>query len=103
MNTNPHCRCQRLRQYPLYSKTAPPPALANHFTPDVFAKSQAYGKDKARFSLVAGLYKQTLDSAMLHYGLYAWAWQVGGHILARFGYGPEYEVSGPFVWALRRK
>ncbi|KAI0919502.1 hypothetical protein AcV5_001554 [Taiwanofungus camphoratus] len=88
-----------LRQYPLYSKTAPPPALANHFTPDVFAKSQAYGKDKARFSLVAGLYKQTLDSAMLHYGLYAWAWQVGGHILARFGYGPEYEILQSIAFA----
>lgn len=82
----------RIRQYPLYSKTSPPPALADHFTPDVFAKSQAYGRDKARFALVSGLYKQIFESAILHYGVYAWAWSVGGHILAKAGYGEEYEV-----------
>lgn len=83
----------RLRQYPLYSKTEPPLALAEHFTSEVFAKSQVYGRDKAKFSLVAGLYKQVVDSAMLHFGAYAWAWRVGGQLLAKMGYGAEYEVN----------
>ena len=82
-----------LRQYPLYSKTEPPAVLANHFKGDVFYRSQNYGKDKAKFALVTGLYKQILDSVMLQFGVYAWSWHVAGRCLARFGYGPEYEVS----------
>lgn len=82
----------RLRQFPLYSKTEPPPVLAEHFKPDTFVKSQAYGKDKAKFSLVSGLYKQVVDSAFLQYGLMAWSWKIGGNITALLGYGPEYEV-----------
>lgn len=84
--------CRRLRQYPLYSKTEPPPALTAHFKPGVFQKSQAYGKAKAKFSLFSGLYKQTADSVLLHYGLMAWSWQVGGKIISKLGYGPQYEV-----------
>jgi hypothetical protein len=82
----------RLRQYPLFSKTEPPKALAGHFTPELFEKSQKYGKDKAKFALVTGLYKQALDSGTLHFGLYAWSWDVAGQALAKYGYGSEYEV-----------
>ncbi|EPS96954.1 hypothetical protein FOMPIDRAFT_1150347 [Fomitopsis schrenkii] len=89
-----------LRQYPLYSKPAPPPALAEHFTDEVYQKSQTYGKDKAKFSLLAGLYKQLVDSGMLHYGVYAWAWNVAGRLTARFGYGPEYEITQSNVFAI---
>ncbi|KIP07880.1 hypothetical protein PHLGIDRAFT_19080 [Phlebiopsis gigantea 11061_1 CR5-6] len=88
-----------LRQYPLYSKKEPPKALAEHFTPEVFAKSQAYGKDKAQYALVSGLIKQTLESVMLHYGIYAWAWGVAGCIIGMFGYGPEYEITQSLVFS----
>lgn len=81
-----------LRQFPLYSKTAPPSVLSAHFNQDTFQKSQNYGKDKAKFSLFSGLFKQCIDSALLHYGIYAWSWDVAGQGLARFGYGSEYEV-----------
>ena len=83
-----------LRQYPLYSKTEPPAVLAAHFGPgtDTFAKSQRYGKDKAKFSIFEGLYKQCLDTVVVQYGLYAWAWATAGRILASFGYDAEYEV-----------
>lgn len=66
--------------------------MAEHFTPEVFAKSQAYGKDKAKFSFVTGLYKQTVDSLMLHYGAYPWAWDVAGRLIGKLGYSTEYEV-----------
>jgi len=85
---------RRLRQYPLYSKTSPPEVLAGHFDATAFKKSQNYGRDKAKFSLVTGLFKQALDSAMLHYGLYAFAWEMGARMIAYFGYGSEYEVRG---------
>ena len=86
---------ERLRQFPLYSKDEPPAILAAHITPEVFKKSQQYGRDKAKFSLVSGLYKQCLDSAILQLGFYAWSWSVAGKILLNAGYGPEYEVSRP--------
>ena len=88
---------RRLRQYPLYSKTSPPEVLAGHFKDDAFQKSQNYGRDKAKFSLVTGLFKQAIDSALLHYGLYASAWDIGGKVIAYFGYGSEYEVRGSLL------
>ena len=82
----------RLRQYPLYSKKTPPPALAQHFTSEVFEKSQNYGKEKAQFAFVSGIYRQVLDSLCLQVGMYAWAWDVAGRTTAKLGYGAEYEV-----------
>jgi STE24 endopeptidase len=79
----------------LYSKTEPPKALEGHFDKETFSKSQAYGKDKAQFSLIAGFYRQILESAMIHYGTYAWAWTAAGGLIAKLGYGPEYEVCLP--------
>ena len=82
-----------LRQYPLYNKTEPPAVLAPHLNDDEFQKSQVYGKDKAKFSIFSGLFGQFLDSAMIHCGFYSWAWGAAGQFLARFGCGPQYEVS----------
>ncbi|KAI0298335.1 metalloendopeptidase [Multifurca ochricompacta] len=82
-----------LRQYPLYSKPAPPAVLADHFSPEVFNKSQKYGKHKAKFSIVSGLYKQFIDTLQLASGVYyPWVWTVSGQLLGRAGYGPEYLV-----------
>ena len=53
------------------TKTEPPAVLAPHFKDDEFQKSQAYGKDKAKFSIFSGLFGQFLGSAMIHYGFYA--------------------------------
>lgn len=86
-------RVSSLRQYPLYSKTEPPAALAHHLTKDTFQKSQTYGKDKAKFSFLSGIYRQVLDSVMIQYGMYAYAWRLAGKVIAHFGYGPQYEVS----------
>jgi hypothetical protein len=82
-----------LRQYPLYSKVTPPAVLADHFTPQVFEKSQIYGKHKAKFSIVSGLYKQFIDTLQLSsFMYYPWAWRASGQLLGLAGYGPEYLV-----------
>ncbi|KEP46996.1 CAAX prenyl protease [Rhizoctonia solani 123E] len=81
------------RQFPNYSRPHPPTALKSHFTDEVFNKSQRYGKDKARFSLVSKLYSQLLETGMITLGAFPWAWKVSGSLLARFGYGPEYEIT----------
>jgi hypothetical protein len=83
----------RLRQYPLYSKLAPPSVLAEHFKIGVFEKSQKYGKHKAEFSIFSGLYKQVIDTLQLASGIYyPWAWSAAGQLLGLAGYGPEYLV-----------
>ncbi len=66
--------------------------LKEHFKADVFNKSQTYGKDKAKFSLVSGLYKQVVDTILMQFGLVAWSWTAGGWIVGKLGYGSEYEV-----------
>ncbi|KAI5121524.1 hypothetical protein M0805_002584 [Coniferiporia weirii] len=90
------------RQYPLYSKDAPPVELAPHIDAVAFSNSQRYGRDKARFSFVSGLIRQLLDSALIHVGMYATAWTLAGRATAHFGYGPQYEIlqSNVFVGIL---
>ncbi|CAE6486541.1 unnamed protein product, partial [Rhizoctonia solani] len=86
-------KSQRYRQFPNYSRPHPPTALKSHFTDEVFRKSQRYGKDKARFSLVSKLYSQLLETGMITLGAFPWAWKISGSLLAKFGYGPEYEIT----------
>lgn len=82
-----------LRQYPLYSKPTPPAVLSDHFTPEVYEKSQKYGKHKAKFSIVSGLYRQFIDTLQLASGLYyPWVWRASGQLLDLAGYGLEYQV-----------
>jgi len=82
-----------LRQYPLYSKPTPPAVLADHFKPEAFEKSQKYGKHKAKYSIVSGLYRQFIDTLQIASGLYyPWAWSASGQLLGLAGYGPEYLV-----------
>ncbi|KAM5531434.1 hypothetical protein V8D89_014891 [Ganoderma adspersum] len=88
-----------LRQFPLYSKTEPPAVLKDHFKDEVFKKSQTYGKDKAKFSLLSGLFKQVVDSILMQFGLVAWSWKAGGWIVGKLGYGPEYEITQSIAFA----
>ncbi|KAH9974408.1 peptidase family M48-domain-containing protein [Lactifluus volemus] len=90
-----------MRQYPLYSKTAPPAILAEHFTPEVFEKSQKYGKHKAKFSIFSGLYTQFIDTLQLASGMYhPWAWMTSGRLIGLAGFGPEYQISQSVVFVL---
>jgi STE24 endopeptidase len=88
---------KRIRQYPLYSKTEPPALLAKHFEPGVFEKSQNYGKDKAKFALFSGIFKQLLDSFMLQFGFYSWSWGASQSIMTKLGYGQGYEVKKQYL------
>ncbi|TFY77410.1 hypothetical protein EWM64_g6604 [Hericium alpestre] len=90
-----------LRQFPLYNKTAPPAVLADHFKPDVFEKSQKYGKHKAKFSLFSGLYKQIVDTIQIGSGLYyPWAWMFAGQLLLWAGYGSEYQITQSVIFVM---
>jgi STE24 endopeptidase len=73
----------RLRQIPLYSK--PPPAdLVKDQTPEEIAKSQAYGRDKALFSLANGTFDFICGAALLWFDGFSRVWVWSGDLL-----GPE--------------
>ena len=38
------------------------------------------------------MYRQIIDVAFIYLGVFAWAYSMGGELLAVAGYGPEYEV-----------
>jgi len=42
--------------------------------------------------MFSSTYRQIIDVAFIHFGGFAWAWRMGGELLAAAGYGPEYEV-----------
>lgn len=60
---------------------------------ETFAKSQAYGKDKARYEFLSGLYHQLITTASLYFDLWAKVWDVAGGLIAFAGFGGEYVVS----------
>lgn len=92
-------RCSRLfrstRQLPCYSIPAPPAALAEHIPDETYKKSQAYGKDKTRFSLFKQAYSQVLNAAFIAGGAYKWAWTLTGGWMAKMGFAGDRVVSRP--------
>lgn len=76
----------------MYSKTSPPDALAHKFEPEVFDKSQKYGRDKARFSIVSSAFNQILETGLLYFNVMPWVWNAAGNILSKYGYA-GYEVD----------
>ncbi|GJJ14172.1 hypothetical protein Clacol_008433 [Clathrus columnatus] len=88
-----------IRDLPHFSKTEPPPVLAKHLTAEEFKKSQAYGRDKARFSIISTLYGQILETAIIYFSGYSWAWSIAGILLAKLGYGSEYEIPQSIIFA----
>ena len=69
------------RQYRMYSRTAPPPALAGHVSADDFRKSQRYGRDKMRFSMVSDAVMHVVSLVSVNYNASAHMWGWGGELL----------------------
>ncbi|OAA56384.1 CaaX prenyl protease [Cordyceps fumosorosea ARSEF 2679] len=73
-----------LRQYRVLQATKPPAVLAKEIPQDTFDKSQAYGRAKARFGLVSGLWSQIQNFAFIHYDVLPKLWSLTGDWLLRF-------------------
>lgn len=73
-----------LRQYQVLKRTRPPKVLANEVSQDVFDKSQAYGRAKAKFGFVANLYNQIQNTAFIYYDVLPKLWDLTGSWLIRF-------------------
>ncbi|KAL6716464.1 zinc metalloprotease [Lecanora helva] len=84
-------------QYKILQQTKPPKALEGEVSQEVFDKSQAYGRAKAKFGLVSGLYGLIQNYSIIYYDLLPRLWGLSGVGLAR--YVPE-KYSGEIVHTL---
>ncbi|KIN03786.1 hypothetical protein OIDMADRAFT_158613 [Oidiodendron maius Zn] len=73
-----------LRQYRVLKQTRPPKVLQNEVSQDVFDKSQAYGRAKAKYSLINGLYGQIQNTAFIYFDVLPKLWTLTGSWLLRF-------------------
>ncbi|RAL68089.1 hypothetical protein DID88_008807 [Monilinia fructigena] len=72
-----------LRQYQVLKQTRPPKVLSNEVSQEVFDKSQAYGRAKAQFGFVAGLYGQIQNTAFIYFDVLPKLWDFTGSWLLR--------------------
>ncbi|KAK4467148.1 peptidase family M48-domain-containing protein [Cladorrhinum samala] len=73
-----------IRQYRVLQKTKPPAVLQHEVSQEVFDKSQAYGRAKAKFTLVNNLYGQLQNFAFYHFDVLPKLWSWSGDFLLRF-------------------
>ena len=88
-----------LRQYRQYSLPTPPKALVPYVSLDTFAKSQRYGRDKARTALMAETIMHIFGLLIIRYEVYARAWSVAGALLAA-AHVPVNEMTTSAVWVV---
>jgi STE24 endopeptidase len=90
-----------LRQYQVLQKTKAPKVLEQEVTQDVFDKSQAYGRAKAKFNLVNDLWGQVQNIGFIYFDVLPKLWDFAGSLLVRFA--PTYftgEISQSIVFIL---
>lgn len=73
-----------LRQYGVLKRTKPPKVLELEVSQDVFDKSQAYGRAKAKFQLVNNLIGQIQNIALYQLDILPKLWSWSGNLLLRF-------------------
>ncbi|RMZ75841.1 hypothetical protein DV737_g5074, partial [Chaetothyriales sp. CBS 132003] len=73
-----------LRQYGVLQRKKPPKTLEDEISQAVFDKSQAYGRAKAKFGAVAGVYGQVQNVLFIRYDVLPTVWSLTGLWLARF-------------------
>ena len=90
-----------LRQYQVLKKTKTPKVLEHEVTQEVFDKSQAYGRAKAKFKFVDSLWDQIQNIAIIQYDVLPKLWTWSGGLLLQ--YAPARftgEISQSIVFVL---
>ncbi|KAF9884156.1 hypothetical protein FE257_002214 [Aspergillus nanangensis] len=72
------------RQYKFLQRTKPPQVLEKEVSQDVFDRSQAYGRAKAKFSFFSGLYGQVQNLAFIYGDVLPKLWGASGLLLLRY-------------------
>lgn len=66
------------RQYRVLCRTTIPPALRQEISQETYDKSQAYGRAKAKFGAVSGVFGQVKNWFVITRDVYPWLWGVTG-------------------------
>ncbi|RDA93023.1 hypothetical protein CP533_0733 [Ophiocordyceps camponoti-saundersi (nom. inval.)] len=73
-----------LRQYQVLQQTKPPAVLAKEVSKETFDKSQAYGRAKARFELINGLWAQVQNVAFVQMDVLPLLWDWCGGLVSSY-------------------
>ncbi|KAL8908840.1 MAG: hypothetical protein Q9207_000566 [Kuettlingeria erythrocarpa] len=73
-----------LRQYKILQQTRPPKTLEGEVNQETFDKSQAYGRAKAQFGSISGVYNQVQNLVTIYYDLLPRLWGLTGVWLVRY-------------------
>lgn len=73
-----------LRQYQILKQTKPPKVLEGEVSQEVFDKSQAYGRAKAKFGTWSGIYSQIQNYSVIYYDLLPKLWAITGVWLVNY-------------------
>lgn len=73
-----------LRQYGVLQRTKPPAVLSKEVSQEVFDKSQAYGRAKAKFEVINGLWGQIQNIAFIQLDVLPKLWSWTGDLLLRW-------------------
>ncbi|KAL2350678.1 CaaX prenyl protease [Cryomyces antarcticus] len=90
------------RQYRVLQRTKVPKTLENEVDQTTFDKSQDYGRAKAKFGFVSGLFNQIQSLSIIHYDVYPKLWALTGLWLARYAparFSGEISHSLLFIFA----
>ncbi|KAL7945424.1 myosin-like coiled-coil domain-containing protein [Trichoderma barbatum] len=90
------------RQYRVLQLPKPPTVLAKEVSQDTFDKSQAYGRAKAQFSVVSGLWGQIANFAFIQLDVMPKLWSWTGDLLLKYAparFTGEISHSIVFVFA----
>ncbi|PVD28913.1 hypothetical protein C0Q70_11508 [Pomacea canaliculata] len=89
------------RQRAVYMKhTTVPDVLDGVLDKETFEKARVYQIDKSNFGFWSNLYSQLESTVILLLGGLPFLWAASGHIIAKFGYGPEHEIIQSLVFTL---
>ncbi|KAI1259371.1 peptidase family M48-domain-containing protein [Xylariaceae sp. FL1019] len=89
------------RQYRVLKNTKPPKVLQQEVSQDVYDKSQEYGRAKAKFGFIRGLWGQIQNIAFIQFDVLPKLWSWSGDLLLRLA--PERftgEISQSIVFVL---
>lgn len=88
------------RQYRVLQRTNLPKQLKNEIDQETFDKSQRYGRAKAKFGFISGLWSQIKNIVVIKYDVYPRLWAIAGLALSKWA--PERfqgEITQSLVFA----
>ncbi|ORY23813.1 peptidase family M48-domain-containing protein [Naematelia encephala] len=88
---------QQLKQYDI---KVIPTELVEHLPRETFDKSQAYGRDKTRYSLIKKVFDQILSVLLIQFGLFTKMWDWSGVCITKLGLSDDRIITRSLIWTI---